>query len=947
MTGAYLPTLRSRLVGSVAVTVFLAATPAFAQVTGANQLGAQTPASGTQQDIVVTGSRIATSNTTSEAPVTVVTSKQIAQSSSQTVQDVLRKLPTIGTSGNFATTNNGGQGSSCLDIRNLGITRTLILVDGKRVVHSGIFGIDCVDLDNVPVAMIDRIEILKDGASSIYGADAVAGVINIILKKNFVGTQINLGGDITASGDDREGQISGTTGFDFAQGRGNFALSGSYLDRGPVAQRDRDWANPIPQNNVLATTQRFGSSIPLGGRVFDSPNSANPVIGGGSLLAQGNGRFRPFSNATDRFNFGDYQYLSGSVRTANVAGSSHFDVNEQITAYVNGFYTHKETRTQLAPQPVTGALGGGLPDVFVVPAGNPYNPFGEDVSMFRRVGEFGPRHADTSQDTYQITGGLRGNLGHGWDYDAFYLYGKSQNTIRSNNEVNYQRLEQEMGFRQTNDPAAADPSAAGVYDPTVCPASSGCVLANPFGPNSISQGAVNYARFTERAQATFFLRDVGVNLTNSKVFSLPYGPVGVAFGVDHRGEQGSYHPDPLVVSGVTLENSQQPTAGGFNTTEVYGEARIPILANLPGVKDLSSDISGRFSNYNTFGSAETWKAGLNYTPVEDIRFRANIGTAFRQPSINELFGGQALSFNQGNDPCAQIGTYGAAAGIVGANCARQGLGQNFTQTNSQVRTIQGGNPNLQPETARTYTIGTVIQPRWVKNLSATVDYWHTRIQRSISSLTTQAVLDGCYTSANLLGPLCNDVARRDGAGQLTTVTAINQNLGVTRTNGIDFELNYLIRLGGGHTLSLQNDFTDTLGYTAQNVPNGQFINYNGRILYSGNPPTGYARYRDNATVTYAKGGFSFGYTMRYIDGMTLNNGLTDAVAGINRTVKTNEVFYHDIVATYAWRKISLIAGIDNLLDRTPPFTPDAATNSDPSVYDFYGRLFYLKTQFRF
>jgi len=919
---------------------------AHAQVTGASDVGSANPASaGSNQEIVVTGSRIATSNTTSQAPVTVVTAKQIEQSSAQTVEEVLQKLPSIGTGGLYGTTNNGGEGASCTDLRNLGITRTLVLVDGKRVVHSGIFGDDCVDLDNIPVGLIDRIEVLKDGASSIYGADAVAGVINIILKKNFVGTKINLGGDISASGDDRTGQISGTTGFDFAQGRGNLALSGSYLDQGPIPQSNRDWANPVQQLNTVGQSE-FGSAIPPQGRVFDGVNVANPILPANGLLSLGNGQFRPFTEA-DRYPFNQDQYLLGSLKTGNLSENAHFDVTDHATLYLNSFWTHKETRTQLSGQPVSGALGGTLPDVFTIPAGNPYNPFGEDVYEYVRTNNIGLRHTDTAQDTYQFTGGLKGELGAGWNYDLFYLYGKSENTIRNYDEINYGNLEQEVGFQQTFDQTALDPSATGFYNPGVCAAGRGCALINPFSPNSWSQEAKSYASFTEQDVATFFLREAGGNVTNSHVVDLPYGPLGLAFGVEHRGEQGSYHPDPLVSSGVTLENTQEPTSGGFNVTEVYGEARIPILARLPGVQNLSADISGRFSDYNTFGSAETWKAGLNYTPVKDIRFRANIGTAFRQPSIQELFGGQAISFNEAVDPCAQISSYGALAGIVGANCARQRIGPGFTQTSSQVQTIQGGNPNLQPETARTYTIGTVITPRWTPALSAVIDYWHTRIQRQISSLPTQTVLDSCYTSASFGNALCNDIAARNGAGQLTTVTAIDQNLGVLRTDGIDFDLNYMIRLGGGHNIQLSNAFTDTFAFNEQNVPDGPFLDYNGRILWNSNPQQGFPRIRDNATITYAHKAFSFSWTMRYIDGMTLNNGLSDLIPGVNTIVKTDQVFYHDIVATYTWRKINFIAGIDNLFDRTPQFAPDAATNTDPSVYDVIGRLFYLKTQFSF
>ena len=963
MTGASFYTFRRSLAGSVAVAAMLAAVPASAQITGANTVAAPspdtgsagpgTPGAGTQQDIVVTGSRLRTSNVTSEAPITVVTSKQIEQSSSQTIEDVLRKIPSVGSEGNFSTTNNGANGSSCIDLRNLGIARTLVLVDGRRFVHTAYgTGNDCVDLDTIPISIVDRIEVLKDGASTIYGADAVAGVINIITKKNFVGTQVNLNGNITASGDDKQGDISGTTGFDFAQGRGNVVVTGRYLDRGPVRQADRDWAAPVVTgDNGLGQPYTFGSSVPVAGRFFGANSgSDNTVINGQLVPFQNkyNGAGGGNENINGRYDYGSDSYISDRQTQGNLAGNAHFDVNDHLTLYASAYYTHKNTQTQLSGQPVTGNPNNG--QLFDIPQGNPFAEalgINEPLSSFRRTTDFGTRDTNTGSDSWQATAGARGNIVGNWDYDAYYTYGYSDTTIQLTNSINFTKLEQEQGFQSLNDGNVDD----GIYNPAVCNPATGCVLGNVFGAGNASRQAINYATFTASANAYYQFRDVGATVTNNKLVNLPYGPIGLAVGFEHRGEQGSYHPDPIIQSGQSTAAAESPTGGGFNVSEVFGELTIPILKNVVAAKDLSADVSGRWSDYNTFGGVQNFKAGLNWSPTRDIRFRADIGTSTRQPAIVEAFGGDTLAFENGVDPCSNIASFGALAGVVSANCAKQRVPVGFVQNGDQIPTITGGNANLTPESARTYTIGTVLTPRWIRNFSATVDYYHTKIENQIQEVPVQFVENQCYTSVDLSSPQCANAGTRNASGNIQSAFGPYQNLGEVRTNGIDFDLNYLLKLGGGHILTFTNELTDLIGYTQQLVPNGPFVNVKGRLtpINTGLYPSGFPVLRDNFTGTYSKGGFSFSWTVRYIDGMQYNDGSTDfvTVTPALRFTKTNEVFYHDIVATYNWKKFQFIAGIDNLFDRTPPFALDGTENTAANVYDVLGRLFYAKLQVHF
>ena len=321
--------------------------------------------------------------------------------------------------------------------------------------------------------------------------------------------------------------------------------------------------------------------------------------------------------------------------------------------------------------------------------------------------------------------------------------------------------------------------------------------------------------------------------------------------------------------------------------------------------------------------------------------------------MNELYGGQALSFNGATDPCAQATAkvYGAQASTVFANCVAQGINPNtFTQLgNQQVQTITGGNPNLQPETARTETLGAVIEPPFIPHLAITVDYWRYKINNTISALSTQSILDGCYTSPGFSNSLCNLIAPRIAQQQLSTVTATNQNLGVTKTDGMDIGLTYTYILPNGYgSLTLSNDIELLFGYTFQQIPNGPFINQAGLLDYQSDG-SGQPRQRDNATLTWTYGPWSLGYTMRYISGMQYWTGGYPEVYAPGSLIHSTvpDIFYHDVQATYSRKNLEVTLGVSNLTDKKPPLVIDTTTNTDPTVYDVIGRVVFVKTSFRF
>lgn len=886
------------------------------------------------ENVVVTGSMLRSSNNSNANPVQIITAKDIQRTSATTLSDYLQRLPSMGSGGSYNTTTNGGGGIACPDIRNLGASRVLVLVDGKRQVQNGGSGSSCVDLNMIPVSMVQSVEILKDGGSELYGADAVSGVINIKLKHNMTTGNITVKGGITQYGDNRTGMISGIKGFNFDHDRGNITIGGQYLSQGPIMQRDRDWAynpqinNPAPGGSVV-----YGSGI--------TP-TATALVGGQQLRPDGKGGFAPLT-AAQRYNYGPEGTLYQYMQSGTLTGDAHYEINKHLNLYANVRYTHKTSQAQLSAQPLTGSVGANsLPSAFVLPADNPYNAWGKDVGLYKRTVEFGPRSYDSANDSYQVIAGGSGTIIGNWQYDASMSYGMTQNTLRTQGLVNYAKILQELGVSQNG-------SSIG-YDPSVCTSQAGCTLFDPF--QTWPKEAVDYARHTEIDHSTYQLRDFNLRINNNDVVKLPYkggGNVGIALGMEHHSEQLSYHADPEVQAGNIAGSYTSNTGGGFNATEVYLEGKLPLLHNVAFAKDLTVDAQGRWSRYNTFGDTENWKVSINWAPIKDIRFRATLGTSFRQPSVYSLYGGQAVGFPAAIDPCTRPDYYGAAAATVVANCMKAGAvpGKVTQAYSNQLPSLQGGNPKLGPEIGRTYTFGTVITPRWTPGLSLSVEYWHTSLKNTIGSVGTQYIVDQCYTGAS--SGYCANISPRDSNGQITMVNATTQNLGQMTTNGIDFDLDYRVRLSRVDVLTLSNNLQGLVGYNVQPYAGSSFRNGTGRLYYTGGGAyagagVGHPRITDYATATWSHKAFSLSYMMNYTSGMRLNNGSVDLTRSSAGSWNVPGIFTHDVTLGYRLKDWNFVAGVNNILDKKPPFVPDGVINTDLAMYaqNTIGRYVFLQ-----
>jgi iron complex outermembrane receptor protein len=891
------------------------------------------------ETLEVVGTHLGAQATAQIQPVTMITADQIQQSPSMTTGEIFAHIPSMGFSGN--TFSNAG--GSCLNIRNLGTARTLVLVDGHRMVN-GNGSVDCPDVNAIVPAMIDRIEILKDGSSTTYGSDAIAGVVNIILKKNYTGTTITANGGISEHGDNQTAAVTVAHGFNFMHDRGNFTIAGSYNYQAPFAADQRKWSmQEAKVNNPPGSPQYFGSQY--GPQpVFAAVNGGPPLTASSdgvaqSVISNGNGGYRPYQ-WSDNYDYSKDNQIISEQQIGSIATTGHFDVNDNLQLYMTGNYSHTQTNGYGTPMyiatPATTLTGNS--GAMVVPAGEPGNPFQQDVAMYQRMFGLGRRYDNDRIDYFQFTGGARGELPHthGWTYDFFFSYGKTITNSSESRQVNWRNMENALGFHQTGGAG----STTGYYDPNLCASIAGCASYNPFS-GTMSQAAANYIGFTDIYPSAQEMRDVQFTVANKHLTKLPYGPLGIALGVEHRSLDGYFHSSWEDKEGLNSNSVRGDTGGGYNVTEVFGELSVPLLRDLPAAKALSAEVSGRFSNYNTFGQTYNWHAGLIYAPTSDISFRANLATGFRAPTIQDLYKAKVVSLTGTRDPCAYIGTYPSAVqSTIAANCRSQGINPNtFKQTNGSLKYTTGGNAELQPELSRTYTIGTILTPRFLPGLTATIDYFHTHITETIGYPSLPAELNGCYESTNLSSSYCSILHGRDVNGQLYPVSRLHTNTGAFIEDGLDINASYVHAIDYVNSLSFGADIQDVMAYKSQSQDGQAMISYLGT---DGGPPKWVA----NGSAAFTHGPWSLTYMVRFIDGFTFYPN-TSYGPGLSEWWKTNQAWYHDVMLTYRGDWYTVTAGVKNIAGRDPNFYANGSYNTAPGIYDYTGRYMFIKAQAHF
>lgn len=938
------------------------------------------------EEVVVTGSRIRRNPLTSPQPVLTLGAEDIEKTGQVSLGEFLQRLPISGSainrtnnaSGNLGFPPDGGgigAGASEIDLRYLGSKRTLVLVDGRRWIKgtsgSGVSG--AVDLNTIPVNAIGRIEVLQDGASTIYGADAIGGVVNIITSDDFEGFEASAyGGTFLNEGDGTSQEYSFKFGATSEKTR--VMMAASFTDQGSVDAADRKISQfPIagvsdgsggssatPQGRFIFTDPRTGEdlSLTLNNGVLNDGMGNIPVF---DPLDPTGGDFHAFATA-DRFNFQPFNFLLTPNKRVNIFGKAEVDLTDQILFRMTAAYNNRRSANRAAPVPLflgSDAGSGFFLDNVFIPADHPFNPFGIDLDgadnlilLARRPIEAGPRLFRQNVDTWALAGGLEGEtdlVGRKVFWDVNVNWSKSEGTQKFFNNVNARRLALALG-----------PTDA-------CAAQPGCVPFNifggqgPDGSGSITPAMLDFVRFTQqdRSEQEFF--DITVNVTGD-LFDLPAGPLGYAFGYEHRKETGEFLPDAAVVAGETADVPANPTIGGFNFDEVYGEVNIPILAELPFVQLLEANASFRVSDSSASGSKTVFKFGGSWRMTDDLLLRGAWSEGFRAPNIGELFNTGSRFDATLTDPCSN------ATGQTAANCAALGVPASFVQINPQISVQTGGNPALQSETSKTKTIGFAWSPSFIEgqagleSLVVEANYYDISLKGAIQALRAQDQLNQCVDTLDDL--FCGGISRGPGGSIIAFENQLT-NIGRIETSGIDWSVTLNTeesdfgRFRFGWTGTWLDSFKEfTLG------AGGLLVGVERAGTELGSPERGFIEFKSALAVDWFFDEFATNFTLRYQSSITEVCGgslfdfgqqaLCSDPGPDSSNPGANEIgsrVYGDIQV--AWTphfledRATLAIGVNNLFDTSTPLCFSCDLNSfDGTLFPVPGRFGYARLTIR-
>ncbi|CAM3736068.1 TonB-dependent receptor domain-containing protein [Roseateles saccharophilus] len=941
--------------------------------------------------VEVTGSRILSVNAESAAPIQVMTAADIKASGVTNLQDLLLKNPTFGTPSISRTNSNfstSSAGVSTVDLRNLGVDRTLVLVNGRRYV-SGVPGSMAVDLNTIPTDFIERVEVMTGGASSTYGSDAVAGVVNIILKRNFEGVNMDASVGQSQKNDDTLKKFGITFGTNAADGKGNIMAHFAVSKQGAVYSRDRE-ASAVDQISTSALTGEasdifkvkrpfYSSFAPQGRFFYTSPTGAKT-----SRTFDANGNLIPFSSngpagdgvGATGFNRSAFRTIAIPTDRVLMATKGDYALNESHTLFFEGTYANTKTFTHLEPFPLDSSVnvtpgGGNIPAetlVNGVKVANPLIPPAllalmtdrngdglKDYNFTRRMSDVADRTQSANRDTFRVVGGAKGDLTKSWSYETYVGYGFTREGQVGTGQINVMNLYNALNVI---------PDAFG--NPICVSADArkqGCVPANIFGANTLSAAAAKYINAPSSLNTSVSQKMAGASVTGD-AFDLPAGPVGVAAGFEWRKEASATNFDALTQSGLNGGNALANTAGQYSVRELFVEAKLPLLKNLPAVKNLDGLLSYRHGDYSTVGGTNSWNSGLDWAVNSTVRVRATRAVSTRAPNIGDLYQGASQTFPTGlKDPCSGLlptdtgvkaDTCKSYPGVV-ANMAANGK---FLLSQADLQGISGfggGNPKLKSEQGKSTTVGLVLTPKSVdllKNFTFTADYYDISIDRAINSPGRAYSLDQCFNKGNQA--YCGFITRRtavQGAysvGSLEFISDNPVNSGGQKARGIDFTSSYAERVGPGmltarltwtHLLDAWNKPTDDAD---KDTSLGEVGNSRNRWMLN----LGYASgpWAVNTTTTYIGKAYLDDQFMNGLCNTDANNVCQPA---LKEQGKVAAKAYFDLQGSYKLGKAQLYAGVNNLFNtKAPPIISGLPGNTtgaetDAGTYDAIGRRYYV------
>ncbi len=875
---------------------------------------AQTDGSAAIEEVVVTGSRIKRQDEVSNSPVQSLSEDDLRIDGSLSIGETLQSLPSVGSSLNSNGSAGTSHGSSSINLRNIGENRSLVLVNGHRWVNgAGTRGFrDFVDMNTIPQAMIQRVEVLQDGATAIYGADAIAGVINLHTYKDFDGFRVKAYYGSSSEGDRNTTNIDLLYGADF--GNTNVMLAVTHVDQDPIYTQDRE-LTAIPLNGLAVGTPeglfREAGLPPVLG--FTPPTAGITRDPGtdGSVIAN----WRAVDTATDRYNRYYNNYVTAPLQRTSVFLQSRTSISDALTFTVEALYNERKS-DQLFSEALSPVRGGSRG--FVIANDPAVNPFGIEFSGsdFRHdsfIVENGQRDNVQDVETTRIGVGLEGEFANQWSWDTFLSFARNEATFSSINQVDLDRLA--LGLLNCD----ASGIAADVSD-----LQAGCVGVNLFNP--LTAAMVEYINFDGRDFNKAEQTDFVFNLTGD-LFELPAGALAFAAGFEHRKELGLDIPDAYINSAprvnsyrTTTSAPRDGTDADYDLNELYVEFSVPLLADAPGAQSLVLDLATRYSDYSTFGSTTNSKVGLGYRPVDSLLIRGTWAEGFRAPSLLELYEGTRLTNIPVIDPCS-----GGGAGLPG--CA--GVPPTYVQIAGNAPATVGGNPSLSPETSENVSFGLVFTPEFAPGASLTLDWYDIDINDTISAYGAQNLLDLCAAT----GQRCNFI-QRDATGEIVNVIDGPINLNSTRVKGMDLVVRYVTDVGAGDlglTLSMSK-LNDLL--IESTLSDGSLLTED-KVGTSANRES-YPEWRGMLRAEWNQGPWAANYSARYI------GSTTEIANGEPRGISS--VVYHNVAGIYSFNdNFTARVGIDNLADKQPPSSiANVNINFDQNTYNPVGRFWYVQ-----
>jgi len=948
------------------------------------------------ETVTVTGSRIVVPNETSISPVTAISAEQITSSGRTRVEDLLNTLPQVFGSQNSGV-SNGSNGTSLVNLRNLDSKRTLVLVDGRRLgpgdptggFTRNTYG---ADLNMIPSQLIERVDVLTGGASSTYGADAVAGVINFVMNNHFEGVKINASygfNQHSNHNDAADSILANNTpvittpssvdsgfakdvniilGVNSPDGRGNATAYATFRTIASVLEGPYDYSACTLNSGVNLTCGgssttgpptsfgRFQQAFPDGTK---GPNQS--LNADGTLSAY---------TAANNYNYGAVNYFQRPDERWTAGAFAHYEFNDHADAYSEFMFMRDNTTSQIAP---SGAFSLGYPfsdtGGLTVNCSNPFLTASElgqwcggstagntNLIIGRRNIEGGNRQQSLTHTDWRIVVGSRGEIADGWKYDAYAQQGEVQFSSSYLNDLSWNSIQNSLLVENVG----GVPTCQSVINGT----DPRCVPWNIFQPGQVTKAATDYLAIPLLQQGTVTERVADANVTGDLGrygVQSPLAKSGLAvnFGVEYRQEKSNFLPDFAFQQGLGAGQggATLPIGGQYSVREGFMEARMPVLEDAPFAKSLSFETGYRYSSYSLDFKTNTYKFGVEYSPLDDVRFRGSFQRAVRVPNVGELYSPVSVALDGVTDLCS-----GAAPTLTFAQCARQGVtaaqyGQTVDQNSAaQYNGLTGGNPTLQPETAITKSVGISLTPTFIEGLRVQVDYFDIAIQNAIQNPNADFTQILCSQTGD--PTLCSRIHRDpsgslDGSPSNSYVEDTLVNIGSLKTRGIDIDASYKLNLNQYGKVGLQFTGTYTQKYLTEPQPGAQYdcAGYYGGICGAPLP-----KWRSNFTTSYTTPikGLDFAATWRFFDAVRLDsnapglNFLKGTAYENPSDQRLSSRSYLDLTASYQYDKYNVRVGVNNVLDKDPPINgagvcPAGPCNGNtwPVAYDVLGRQLFV------